>query len=149
MIYGYACIDIQERDIDLKKQVEEIKGYFNRVGGRKKIIKETVNIREFGVSPSYKKELKTLLAITKEGDIVVFASIDNIFPTRDGIVQALSFLFSKGVTPVVLDMPSIQNIEVNPYLASTTPYGLLYDSILKPLLEYRDSIYQQGELSVL
>lgn len=144
MIYGYVNIDVTENEKVLEKQVSAIKKYGRKIGQDINLLGEITDKSTINCNLEYKQQLKNLQKTIKEGDTVVFATLDSIFPYKRGVQSILSIFYTKRVNVIVLDFPVLQTIKVDPVTFYETPKHQLYNAILSPILEYRYML-QHGE----
>lgn len=144
MIYGYVSIDVTDDKSLLDKQISMIDKYVNKINESISVKGEIVDISTKYRNLDYKKKLKELQEIVKEGDTVVFATLDSISPDWSSVSAVLSALYYKNVNVVALDFPVLQSIKIDPYLLCNTSKHLLYITVLSPLLEYRYMINKKG-----
>ena len=144
MIYGYACIDIVDNKVEIERQISKIRKYGNSKRENISLLGEIVDKTQRGYSLDYKKQLRDLQDNIKEGDTVVFATLDSISTDKNTTLAILSVLYSKGANVVVLDFPVLETIDINKMAFNNTPKHPLYLSILSPLLEYRYTLKQNN-----
>lgn len=145
MIYGYAGIDIKDNSKELDKQVKALKNYAKWEQIDIKMVSEVSDMEKGLYDLTYKEKLNTLMHNAKEGDIVIFYSIESIFPTNNGVTRTLGHLYYNKVKVIVLDLPMLGDMQLK---SMETPIDI-YNTFIRSLIQckYHFSNYAANKMT--
>lgn len=144
MIYGYVSVDIKDDKKELTRQVRAIKKYAKYLRQDLEIVKDVTDISKGKHQDSYKEELKNMVANLEKGDIVLIASVEDIFPDKRGRAGILTTIYYRQARAIVIDYPAL-NINIDEDNLSGLSRLSIYGTIVDSLLDARDFLLSNKE----